>query len=113
MGDARASSLTCTKTTGSLSLSQSFASLTEMSLGASIAGIPSLDGPPERISRYGTECLLKSVENSSLRDGGIASSGRKVAFAGGLISDWGGTVLAAGAGVAGVTALVVGTGAAG
>jgi hypothetical protein len=52
-----------------------------MNWGTSIGGIPSLGGPPERISLYGTECLLKSVVNSLSARAGGGSSGSKVAAA--------------------------------
>lgn len=42
-----------------------------------MGGIPPLGGPPERISLYGTECLLKSVVNSLSAPRGGDSAGRE------------------------------------
>src|SRR5574341_1794265 len=47
--------------------------------------MPSLGGPPERISLYGTECLLKSVLNWDVAPEGSDSFGKSVGVVAG---DW-------------------------
>src|SRR5258708_21329500 len=64
--------------TGSRGLSQAAAAPTVTIFGASIAGMPSLTGPPERISLSWTQCLAKLVPNSKLVPGGGVSCGRRV-----------------------------------
>src|SRR5918993_217529 len=63
---------------GSAGFSQASASETEINFGSLRAGIPSLGGPPERISLYRTLCLLKSVLNSDVAPAGGGSSGDSV-----------------------------------
>src|SRR5262245_60630825 len=63
--------------TGSLGLSHASAAAMLTNCGLSMAGMPSFGGPPERISRYGTLCLLKSVVNSRSLAGG-SSGGSSV-----------------------------------
>jgi hypothetical protein len=43
---------------GSTGFNQSFASFTVTNFGFESAGIPSLGGPPEKISLYGTDWTL-------------------------------------------------------
>src|SRR5918996_1478887 len=78
IGYAFASFPTCTKITGSFDFSHASASEMEINWGSLRAGMPSLGGPPERISLYGTLCLLKSVVNSDVARAGGGSSGRTV-----------------------------------
>ena len=64
--------------TGSTGSSQASASETETNRGALRAGMASLGTPPERISLYGTLCLLKSVLNWDVAPDGGDSSGNRV-----------------------------------
>src|SRR3990172_12212258 len=74
--------------TGSTGNSHCLASSTLMNLGSSIAGMPSLGGPPERISRYETACLLKSVVNSNCAPAGGGSSREGEGVIVGAFVDW-------------------------
>src|SRR5256712_8770339 len=65
--------------TGSRGFSHFSASGTASKFGASIAGMPSLGGPPDMISLNGTLCFVKSVFHSEVSKGIRWSPARPVA----------------------------------
>ena len=73
-GYALAAPPASTSTTGSSSPSQPSASATETNCGLSMAGMPSLGGPPDSTSLYGTVWRAKSVLNSRPAPRGAGSS---------------------------------------
>src|SRR5215218_1907773 len=64
---------------GSFGSSQESASSTLTKRGSSMAGMPSLGGPPESTWEQGTLCLEKSVANSASAPSGGSSSGPSAA----------------------------------